>query len=111
MNKKELNKITKVLEKLDFNISSNTKQGDDFVIEFGQYTPEGEDWSVCLFYDGSYNNFKEKLTEYSENFDVDEEVELWIEGRGKNGVPNSIKALVEDAEWKQKQLKELSEVL
>lgn len=111
MNKKELNKITKVLENKDFDILFNERQDDDFVIEFGQYTPLGEDWNVCLFYDGTYNNFKNKLTEYSENFDIDEEAEIWIENRGKNGIPDSIKDLVEDAEWKQKQLKELSEVL
>ena len=111
MNKEELNKITKVLEEKEFSISSNSIQDNEYVIEFGQYTPEGEDWFVYLFYDGSYNNFKEKLTEYSENFDVNEEVELWVENRGRNGVPNSIKDLVEDAEWKQQQLKELSESL
>lgn len=111
MIKKELNKITKVLEDKYFDISSNTKQGDEYVIDFGQCTPLGEDWYVCLFYNGTYNNFKEKLTEYSENFDIDEEVEPWIENRGKNGTPSSIKGLVEDAEWKQEQLKELSESL
>ena len=111
MNKKELNKITEILEKLDFSVSSNEKQGDDFFIEFGQYTPLGEDWSVCTFFDGTYDNFKDKITEYYENFDIDEETEIWIEGRGKNGTPSSIKALVEDAEWKQQQLKELCKSL
>lgn len=109
--KQEIKKIEKVLEKFEFEISSNEKQDDDFVIEFGQYTPLGEDWYVCLFYDGSYNNFKEKLTEYAENFDIDEEAEIWIENRGKNGTPNSIKDLVEDAEWKKEKLQELSESL
>jgi len=111
MNKKELNKITKFLENNDFGVSSNTKQGNEYVIEFGQYTPLGEDWYVCVFYDGTFNNFKDKVTECYENFDVDEEVEGWVEHRGKNGVPSSIKDLIEDAEWKEEQLKELSENL
>ena len=48
--KKELNKITKVLEDNNFSISSNEKQDNEYIIEFGQYTPLGEDWGVCLFY-------------------------------------------------------------
>ena len=59
--KKELSKITKVLEDNNFSISSNEKQDSEYIIEFGQYTPLGEDWSVCLFYNGMYNNFVEKL--------------------------------------------------
>ena len=111
MNKKELNKITKALENNEFSVSSNTKQGEEFVIEFGQYTPLGEDWTICVFYDGSYNSFRDKVNERYDGFDVDEEAEIWIESRGKNGTPSSIKDLIEDAEWKQEQLKELSESL
>lgn len=107
----EIKKITKILENKDFSVSSNTKQGNDYVIEFGQYTPLGEDWFVVLFYNGTYNNFKDSLIEYYNNFDIDEEAEIWVNNRGKNGVPNSIKDLVEDAEWKQEQLKQLSESL
>ncbi|WP_147359866.1 hypothetical protein [Agathobacter rectalis] len=41
------------------------------------------------------------------NFDVDEEVEIWIPNRGKGGCPDSIMDLVHDAEWKQKTLEKL----
>ena len=39
------------------------------------------------------------------SFDVDEEAMLWIPHRGENGIPNSICALVDDAEWKLQSLK------
>ena len=104
----EIEKITEFLETHNFGVSSNNKQDDDYVIEFGQFTPLGEDWYVSLFYDGTLSNFKEKLSEYADNFDIDEEVEPYIENRGNNGVPTSIRALLEDAEWKQQQLKALS---
>ena len=37
----------------------------------------------------------------------DEEVEIWIPSRGKNGVPSSISTLLHDAEWKLEQLESL----
>ena len=40
-------------------------------------------------------------------FDVDEEAEKWIDHRGKNGVPSSIKVLVEDQKWKENKLEDL----
>ncbi len=38
-------------------------------------------------------------------------VELWVEGRGKRGVPETFRELVEDAEAIQKMLDELAEAL
>jgi hypothetical protein len=101
-------KIIEVLETNNFSVYEITKQGDDYYIEISQYTPLGEDWWVTVWFDGTDNGFIESIREIYENFDVDEETEIWIESRGKNGVPNSIKALVEDAEWKQATLGELA---
>ena len=49
--------------------------------------------------------------EYADDFDVDEHVELWIEGRGKNGVPATARELVEDAEAIRDMLNELAVAL
>lgn len=38
------------------------------------------------------------MRQYATGFDVDEHVELWIENRGKNGVPSTARELIEDAE-------------
>lgn len=104
----ELNKkIIDILENNDFTVGEITKQGDDYYIEINQYTPLGEDWWETIWFDGTDDGFIEAVEERYEYFDVDEEAEIWVDSRGKNGVPSSIKALVEDAEWKEKMLREL----
>ena len=52
-----------------------------------------------------------KRLETEHDFDVDEEVEVWIACRGENGCPSSIEALVEDAKWKEEQIEKLSDAL
>ena len=105
----ELNKkIIDILENNDFTVGEITKQGDDYYIEINQYTPLGEDWWETIWFDGTDNGFIEAVEKRHDNFDVYDEAEIWIDCRGKNGVPNSIRALVEDAQWKQKTLCELA---
>ena len=49
--------------------------------------------------------------ELYENFDVDEHVEPLVEMRGTNGVPSSIKVLVDDAEMIEQKYQDISEGL
>ena len=56
-------------------------------------------------------NFIKNVREYADDFDVDEHVELWIEGRGKRGVPATARELVEDAEAIRDMLNELAVAL
>ena len=102
-----MKKIINVLENNDFGTDEITKQGDKYYMEINQYTPEGEDWNECIWFDGTDKGFIDSLEERIDNFDIDEEVEIWVDSRGKNGVPSSIKALIEDAEWKFKTLKNI----
>lgn len=95
--------IIKVIEDNDFKVSHD---GDDF--DISQYTPLGEDWFFSITAK-TPDEFKENLNSYAENFDVDEEASIYIDMRGKNGVPDSISDLLEDAKWKQKTLKDLAE--
>lgn len=104
-------KIIEIVENNDFHINEVEKQDDSFYVELGQYTPCGEDWWETIWFDGTNDGFIEAVMERYEDFDVDEEAEMWIESRGKNGVPNSIKALVEDAEWKESMLEKLADEL
>lgn len=104
-------KVIDVLENKGFAIHEVEKQNDDFIVEINQYTPLGEDWWETIWFDGTNEGFVKAARERYFNFDVDEEAEIWIENRGKNGVPNSIKALVEDAEWKESMLRELADEL
>lgn len=97
------------LEWCGFHYNEPSKQDNEYYVEFGMSTPEGEDWYETLWFDGSYGGFVESLQNRINNFDIDEEVEIWIPIRGKNGVPNSITDLIEDAKWKKIQLEHLLE--
>lgn len=103
--------VLEVIENSGFSFSGITKQGNEYYVELNQSSQAGEDWWVTIWFDGSSENFIEKVEAYAESFDIDEEVEPYIECRGKNGVPSSIRTLVEDAEWKLEQLEQLSESL
>lgn len=101
-------KIKEILEK---NYYWFDEGKDD--IDFGKHTPCGEDWFENLDFKTA-DRFIEDLTRRVENFDIDEEIEVWISVRGQRGVPEKITDLIEDAEWKKQELenllKELKEV-
>jgi len=82
-------------------------------IELEKYSPAGEDFSMIIDFDmdNPVVSFMENLKEYSEDFDVDEHVEMWIPERGKGGCPGSISELVEDAEAIRDMIVELLEIL
>lgn len=75
-----------------------------YYVDISQITPAGEDWNLSIWFDGTDDGFITKFREYYISFDIDSAVELLIEFRGRNGVPSSIKVLVEDAEWKCRRL-------
>lgn len=96
--------IVKILKENDFVIGEITKQSNGIYVDLNQSTPLGEDWWVVIFFNGTNNGFIQEFHKYAYNFDIDEEIEIYVENRGKNGIPNSIVDLVEDAKWKQKTL-------
>ena len=101
-------KIQDILEKNEFNFNEEISEQDNGkYIEINQSTPKGEDWYETIWFDGTYKGFTNAVEERVLNFDIDEEVEIWIPGRGKGGCPDSIMDLVHDAEWKQKTLENL----
>lgn len=42
--------------------------------------------------------FIKEFIEYADSYDVDEEVELYIDMRGKNGVPATVRELLDDCQ-------------
>jgi len=101
------NTIAEILEYNGFNYNEVTEQDGKYYIELNNNTPLGEDWWLTVWFDGTDKSFVDAIEEITTNFDIDEEVEIWIPLRGKNGVPSSISALVQDAEWKLGQLESL----
>ena len=100
-------KIIEDIEDNGFCYSAVVEQDNGFYIELYQDTPAGEDWHVTIWFNGSNNEFINSFRKYVEDFDVDEEAEIWIESRGECGVPSSIRVLVDDAEWKEERLQTL----
>ena len=112
----ELSKrIIEILEAHDISlcgeISERTYNNDGYDVELETYSPEGEDVIIPLIYDGTEEDFIRQFEKYTEDFNAEEHAEMWIEGRGKNGVPDSIKDLLEDAEWIKDTLMEVAEEL
>lgn len=97
-------KIIEVIENNEFGHNAVVEQDNEYYIELYQNTPAGEDWYVTIWFDGSNNGFINSFRKYAEDFDVDEEAEIWIKSRGEHGVPSSISVLVKDAEWKKETL-------
>lgn len=104
-------KLAQVLEANGWSFDQPQKQGKDYYLEINHETPAGEDWWETIWYDGTIEGFDISVYNRFMEFDVDEDVEMWVERRGKNGVPNSIRTLVENAEYKEEALKKLSDAL
>lgn len=68
----------------------------------------GQDIPIDIEYDGTAEDFVKKFTEYAENYDVDEEVEMYANIRGKNGVPKSIRTLWNDCQEAKNTLMEIA---
>ena len=66
---------------------------------------------VSLIYDGTEEDFIRQFRSYAHDFDTDEHAEMWVNSRGNNGVPNSIRDLLEDAEWIKSTLEEVADDL
>ena len=108
-------RIEELLDEHDFSvcgdISERYGEKGRYDIELETYSPEGEDVLVSLTYDGTEKDFIREFNDYAEGFDAEDHAEMWIECRGKNGVPDSIKDLLEDAEWIKDTLMEIADEL
>ena len=108
-------KIIEVLEAHDISlcgeISERTYNNDGYDVELETYSPEGEDVIISLIYDGTEEDFIKQFESYAEDFDAEEHAETYINMRGKNGVPESIKNLLEDADWQKEMLLEVAKDL
>lgn len=103
MNKKELNKVIKILEAEGWNVYDT---GDG--LEISQPSPAGEDF---IFYVDK-NNLISNIIVYACNFDPDEYAEMWIENMHTvAGVPQSIRILLKDADDIAEMLENLADKL
>lgn len=103
--------VISILEDNEVKIYDRSYQNGEYYREIEYCSPEGEDVVQTIWYDGTERGFVEAVRKLSDDFDVDEHVELFSSSRGKGGVPESIKVLVEDAEWIDAFLSDLADEL
>lgn len=73
-----------ILEKREWSVSGYT---DDGRVELEWWSPAGEDFLVCV----NVENFPDEILNYSDDFDPDEHIEMWVEARanGRQDVPGA----------------------
>ncbi len=92
-------KIIKVLGNNEVNLSEKYKaNNNEFYHEVEFYSDAGEDVVETVFYNGTSEDFIRAFREMAMIFDADEHAAMWVNLRGKRGVPNSIRVLVDDAD-------------
>ncbi len=98
-------KVKKIAEELkwSFNLSDD---GEYIYLQI--YSPKGQD---CFLEINavSFDDFSEQVNNYYEGYDPEEEAMLWY-GQ-KQGEPSSLRALLDDMDWFDNQLKLLSEAI
>ena len=88
--------IYNVLDNMNIKYDTNYCDSEtEALIEFWTDTA-GQDIPTEFEYDGTPEDFVKQFTERAENYNVDEEVELYAGMRGQRGVPNTIKELFDD---------------
>jgi len=103
--------IYNVLDNMNIKYDTNYCGSEtEALIEFWTDTA-GQDIPTEFDYDGTPEDFVKQFTEKAENYDVDEEVELFVNMRGKGGVPNTVKELLDDCQEAKDTLMEIAEKL
>ena len=104
-------KTIAILEENDITVSERYEQDGEYYREIEFYSPEGEYVLETIWYDGTDDGFIEAFRQLADNFDADEHAEMWINNRNVKGVPDSVRALIDDAENIKDTLLEVAEKL
>ena len=104
-------KTIAILEENDITVSERYEQDGEYYREIEFYSPEGEDVCETIWYDGTDDGFIEAFRQLANDFDADEHAEMWINNRNVEGVPDSVRALIDDAENIKDTLLEIAEKL
>lgn len=105
-------KIIEILEDNDINIICTEKQDKRYYTEMEFYSDAGEDFVFSIWHNRTKRSFIDAFREYAIDFDPDEHAEMWVNARNTvNGVPQSIRTLINDADSIDSFLNEVSEQL
>lgn len=88
------------LEKHGICITSvDAEQDGETCVEMEFYSPENEDVVFGVWFDGTKQGFAQAFKDCADDFDPEEHAGEWYNLRGKvSGVPQSLRALLEDAD-------------
>lgn len=104
-------KIREFLEEELYSVSETVQDGRLYV-EMEFYSDLGEDFIFTVDCDGTKSDFVKQFQEYATDFDPDEHAEMWVKARDSvDGVPHSVRALIDDADAIKERLEELAEKL
>ena len=97
---KELEIFLEKAEELDWSYNLFKEYDGRTYAEMEKYSPLGEDFGMIIDFseENPADTFMNDLKGYYYDFDPEEHAEMWIENRGKNGTPDSIRDLLDDAE-------------
>ncbi|MGN0005340.1 MAG: hypothetical protein ACI37Z_05160 [Candidatus Gastranaerophilaceae bacterium] len=95
----EIESIQDIFDFLEDNgiAANNYQEGDNWETSLNFSSDLGEDFWFYINHDNTTEDFIDKFSEYSYDFEPEEHAEPYIEIRGKRGVPNSAFDLIEDA--------------
>lgn len=91
-------KTFNVLEENDITVYNRTEQDGEFCRKIEFISDDGEHIIGAIWYDGTDNGFIDAFRCLADNFDADEHAEMWITKSGNKGIPEDIRALIDDAE-------------
>lgn len=106
------NVVEEVLEDLDLKYEWEKREDGTYygLVEFWTDTA-GQDIPVEFDFDGTKEDFVNKFTEHANNYNVDDEVKIYVDIRGKNGVPDTVRELLDDCQEAKDTLMEIADKL
>lgn len=109
----ELEQFLVKAEELGWNYNLYKENGGRTYAEMMQESPLGEDFGMIIDFneENPLNTFMSDLKGYYYSFDPEEHAEIWIGNRGKNGTPDSIQDLLDDAKDIEEMIGELIQYL
>lgn len=98
-----MNDFLKLSEDLDwsYNVSDTHNERGEVCVELEKYSPQDQDFIATIWFENeNEQDFIDKLRNYWEDYDPDEEAVAWVgdDGHGKNGAPYSLRDVLNDME-------------
>lgn len=104
-----LNKnIQTIIDNEDWNVRSFTKTNErDYVLEIEMWSEAGQNVIETICFDGTLKDLQHQAFRLAAGYDEDEEAEYLIQHRGENGIPDSVRTIIDDVEYIRQRLWDL----